>query len=209
VRSSKEHATLAEPVSHPLRVRILEVLNERDMSPSEFVEAGHADFFFGHRPNVSHLAYHFRELADFKCLEAIDWKRSRGSVATTYRGVARAEFGDEEWAELPPERKRQIARTVAQGLMARIDGAFMSQTFLKRDDYHLTWFAMELDERGWSEVHDALALAFHTVAGIREDSKARLQETGEPGVPATAGIVFFESPETTPIATPGTKGARA
>lgn len=206
MRSSKEHATLAAPVVHPLRVRILEVLNERDMSPSEFVDAGHADFFFGHRPNVSHLAYHFRELADFKCLEAIAWTRSRGSVATTYRGVARAEYSDVEWAGLSHGEKREIARTVAQGLIARIDGAFMADTFLKRDDHHLTWFAMELDERGWAEVHDVLAETFGAVGTIRDDSKARLQETGETGIRATAGMVFFESPESTPIARLGKKG---
>jgi hypothetical protein len=171
------------------------------MTPTEFVDAGHADFFFGHRPNVSHIAYHFRELAEFNCLEAIAWTRRRGSVATTYRGVARAEYTDEQWAELTHEEKRQIARTVAQGLMARMDGAFMSNTLLKRDDYHLSWFAMELDERGWSEVHDVLADAFGAVSRIREDSKARLQEAEESGITATAGIVFFESPEATPVAT--------
>ena len=63
MRSSKEHATIAEAVRHPLRVRILEVLNERDMAPIDFVNGGYADFYFGHRPNVSHIAYHFRELA--------------------------------------------------------------------------------------------------------------------------------------------------
>lgn len=209
MRSPKEHATLAAPVAHPLRVRILEVLNERDMTPTEFVDAGHADFFFGHRPNVSHLSYHFRELADFNCLEAIASTRSRGSVATTYRGVARAEYDDEGWAELEPEEKRQIARTVAQGLMARIAGAFMSDTFLKRDDYHLSWFAMELDERGWAEVHDILADAFGAVSMIRDDSKARLRENGETGIAATAGITFFESPESTPIARLGRKGVRS
>lgn len=198
MRSSKEHATLAEALRHPLRVRILEVLNEQDMAPIEFVKGGYADFYFGHRPDVSHIAYHFRELADFGCLEAVAWRKARGSVATTYRGSARAEFGEEEWAALPEDEKREISRTVAQGMIARIDGAFMADTFLRRDDHHLSWFAMQLDERGWEEVRGALADAFATVSQAQKDAQARLQETGDKGMTATAGILFFESPEPTP-----------
>jgi hypothetical protein len=200
MRSSKEQATLAEALRHPLRVRILEVLNERDLAPIDFVKAGYADFYFGHRPDVSHVAYHFRELAEFKCLEPVAWRKARGSVATTYRGRARVEFGEEEWARLNVDEKRTISRTVAQGLIARIDGAFMADTFITRDDHHLTWFAMQLDEKGWDDTRAVLLRALGEVSQIHDDSKARLAESGEKGVTATAGIVFFESPEPTPPA---------
>ena len=200
MRSSKEEATLAEALRHPLRVRILEVLNEREMAPIDFVKAGYADFYFGRRPDVSHVAYHFRELAEFECLEPVAWRKARGSVATTYRGRARIEVKEEEWAQLSDQERRSISRITAQGLVARIDGAFMADTFLARDDFHLTWFAMQLDEKGWAEARDALARAFTEVSEIRRDSKARLAETGEKGMTATAGMVYFESPEPTPPA---------
>jgi DNA-binding transcriptional ArsR family regulator len=200
MRASKEHAALAEALRHPLRVRILEVLNEQDMAPNEFVDGGYADFYFGHRPNVSHIAYHFRELHDFGCLEQVAWRKARGSVATTYRGTARAEFTDEQWAKLSEDEKRDISRTVAQGLMARIDGAFMADTFLARDDHQLSWFAMRLDERGWDEVHGILSDAFAAVSRSHGDAEARLSESEEKGVTATAGILFFESPTPTPPA---------
>ncbi len=195
MRSSKEKATLAEALRHPLRVRILEVLNERDMTPSDFLNAGYADFFFGERPTVSHVAYHFRELEGFGCIEPIAWQPSRGSIATTYRGRAPVEFSEEEWSLLSEAEKRNISRTVAQGLVARIDGAFMADTFLARDDFQLSWFAMQLDEKGWDEARDVLVEAFAAVSEIRRDAEARLAETGEKGVTATAGIAFFESPE--------------
>ena len=200
MRSSKEQATLAEALRHPLRVRILEVLNERDMAPIDFVKAGYADFYFGHRPDVSHVAYHFRELADFKCLEPVAWRKARGSVATTYRGRARVQFSEEDWTHLSDDEKLTISRTVAQGLVARIDGAFMADTFLARDDHQLAWFAMQLDGQGWDNLRDVLLRAFAEMSEVREDSKARLAETGEKGVTATAGFVFFESPEPTPPA---------
>jgi len=198
MRPSKEGSTIAEAVRHPLRIRILEVLNERDMSPSQFVKAGYADFFFGHRPEPNHIAYHFRELEGYGCLEEVAWRKSRGSIMRTYRGKARAAFADAEWSELSEKEKRDISRTVARGLIARIDGAFIADTFLTRDDHQLSWFAMQLDERGWTEAHEVLAEAFADVSRIHADARARLSESGERGVSATAGILFFESPGPTP-----------
>jgi hypothetical protein len=198
MRSPKENATVAEAVRHPLRVRILEVLNEQDMSPTEFVKRGHADFCFAHRPDVSHVAYHFRELAGFGCLEAVGRQFSRGSVATIYRGVARNEFIGEVWTRLSAEEKRAMSRAVARGLIARIDGAFSAQTFNSRDDRHLWWFAMELDERGWAEAGAVLAETFASIGRIRTEAKARLEDSAEAGVTATAGVLFFESPPVPP-----------
>jgi hypothetical protein len=194
MRSPKEHASLAEAIRHPLRVRILEVVNERAMAPVDFVKGGYADFYFGHRPDVSHIAYHFRELADFGCLEPVAWRKARGSVATTYRGTARGELGEEAWAELPEEEKRAIARASAQGLFARINGAFMADTFL-RPGHRLSWAAMQLDERGWEDIGDILALAFHSLGAVGDDSRKRLAEAGEKGLAATAAILLVGSPD--------------
>lgn len=194
MRSPKEKATVAEAVRHPIRVRILEVLNERDMSPTDFVNQGYADFFFGQRPSVSHVAYHFRELAQFGCLEAVAWRKARGAVGTVYRGVARDEFIGEEWTGLTAAEQRAISRAVAQGLIARIDGAMTAETFNSREDRHLSWFAMELDEQGWEEAGTLLADAFASICRIQREAEARLRKSAEPGVTATAGLLFFESP---------------
>jgi hypothetical protein len=200
VRSPKEKATVAEAVRHPIRVRILEVLNERDMSPTDFVDQGYADFFFGQRPSVSHVAYHFRELAQFGCLEPVAWRRARGAVGTTYRGVARDEFIGEEWTRLTAAEQRAISRAVAQGLIARIDGAMTAETFNSRDNRHLSWFAMELDEHGWEEAGTLLADTFAAIVRIQSEAEERLRESAERGVTATAGLLFFESPR---LPTPG------
>ena len=194
MRSPKEKATVAEAVRHPIRVRILEVLNERDMSPTDFVNQGYADFYFGQRPSVSHVAYHFRELAQFGCLEAVAWRRARGAVGTTYRGVARDEFIGDAWTGLSTAEQRDISRAVAQGLIARIDGAMTAETFDSRDNRHLSWSAMKLDERGWEEAGTLLADTFASMARIQRQAEERLRKSAEPGVTATAGLLFFESP---------------
>jgi hypothetical protein len=200
VRRPREDATIAEAVRHPIRVRILEVVNERDMSPIDFLKAGYADFYFGHRPEVSHVAYHFRELAAFGCLVPVALRRARGSVATTYRGVAREELIGDDWAMRSDEEKRHISRTVAQGLIARIDSAMTAQTFDSRDDRHLSWFTMQLDERGWEQATEILGKAFDDLGRVHQDAEARLRESGDTGMTTTAGMLIFESPQPTPPA---------
>ncbi|HEY0279153.1 MAG TPA: hypothetical protein VGC32_12880 [Solirubrobacterales bacterium] len=191
---------MVDAVAHPLRVRILEVLNELDMSPSEFVDGGYADFFFGRRPNVNEVAYHFRTLAQFRCLVVVDSRESRGSIATTYRGSVRAEFIGTSWTDLSEEEKSDIVKTVSQGLIARIDGALMAETINARDDRQISWFAMQLDERGWNEATEILAAAYRAVKEIGKDADARLKESEEPGIASTAAILMFESPGPTPPA---------
>ncbi len=199
MRAIKE-SSLTEAVSHPLRVRILEVLNEVDMSPAEFVDGGFADFFFGRRPNVNDVAYHFRTLIQFGCLFVVDKRPSGGSVKNTYRGSVRAEFIGSDWTGLSEEEQREIAKTVLQGLIARVDGAVIADTINAREDRQISWFAMRLDERGWAEATRVLAAAYRLVKEISEDSDARLKESDETPISSTAAILMFPSPGPTPPA---------
>jgi DNA-binding transcriptional ArsR family regulator len=189
-RAERDKSTAASVLAHPVRVRVLEILNERDMSPIEFCREG----FAPEKMDVSHVAYHFRELAEFGCLKVIEENKRRGSIEHVYRGIGRAYFSDVEWSELEPEERARISKTVVQGLLARIEGAVMTDTFDSRDDRHLSWIAMRLDEQGWREMATALAAAFGEVEQIRNDAERRLAASGAPGIPSTCAILGFESP---------------
>lgn len=189
-RAERDKSTAANVLGHPLRVRILEVLNQRDMSPVEFCREG----FAPDGAEVSHIAYHFRELAEYGALAVVEQNPRRGSVEHVYRGLGRAYFSDLQWNELDREERVRLSKTMVQGLMARVEGALMSDTFDARVDRHLTWIAMRLDEQGWSEMTTALAAAFGEVEQIRADAEARLDRDGEAGIPSTCGILGFPSP---------------
>ncbi len=173
-----------------MRVRILEILNQRDMSPVEFCRGG----FAPESMEVSHVAYHFRELAQYGALAVVEQNPRRGSVEHVYRSLGRAYFSDRQWNELDHEERVRLSKTMVQGLMARIEGALMSGTFDSRVNRHLTWIAMRLDEQGWSEMTTALTAAFGEVEQIRADAEARLDRDGEDGIPSTCGILGFPSP---------------
>jgi hypothetical protein len=189
-RAEREKTTAASVLAHPVRVRVLEILNERDMSPVEFCREGFAPA----NMDVSHVAYHFRELAEYGCLTVIEENKRRGSIEHVYRGVGRAYFSDSEWADVSPEDKARITKTVFQGLLARVESAVMTETFDRRADRHMSWIAMKLDAHGWREMATTLGAAFSEVEQIRGDAEARLARSGEKPIPATCAILGFESP---------------
>jgi hypothetical protein len=160
------------------------------MSPVEFCREGFAPSTM----DVSHVAYHFRELAQYGCLAVVEENKRRGSIEHVYRGIARAYFSDADWATLDPEERIKISKAIIQGLIARADEAIMAKTFEAREDRHLSWIAMNLDEQGWKEMVTTLTAAFGEVEQIRSDAEKRLVDSGEEPITSTCAILGFPSP---------------
>lgn len=197
----KRAETICAVLKHPLRVRILEVLNEGPRSPSQFVEEGliPKEHFSSYQQALSLASYHFRELEKEGCLEVVESIPRRGAVEHVYRGLARVFFNDAEFEATSAENRRQLSRISLQGLVARADRAIWEETFDARADRHLTWMPMQLDERGWKEMIAALASVFGELSQIRHDARDRLAASGEKVVPATVGMLGFESPPPPPL----------
>lgn len=190
--TEKRETTGAEALRHPLRVRILEVLNEVDMSAVQFANAGYAG-----EPDqnvLSSVSYHFRSLATADAIVPVRRRRVRGAVETTYRGPARAYFGDEDWAEIPLEERRSILRVMYQGLFARVESAMIQGTFDRRVDRWLVWRSLKFDEQGWTDFTNALHHVDAEVERISQESEARLAEDAAVPIEATFGMLGFESP---------------
>ena len=197
----KRTETICAVLKHPLRVRILEVLNEGPRSPSQFVEEGliPKGSFNSYQQALSLASYHFRELEKEGCLEVIESIPRRGAVEHVYRGLARVYIDDAEFEQMDPPSRRQLSRISLQGMIARADRAISEDTFDARTDRHLTWMPMQLDERGWEEMIAALASAFGELSQIRHDARDRLAASGEKVVAATVGMLGFESPPPPPL----------
>ncbi|MDQ3724580.1 MAG: hypothetical protein M3335_01605 [Actinomycetota bacterium] len=193
--------TICAVLRHPLRVRILEVLNEGPRSPSQFVEDGLVpkEQFENYHQALSLASYHFRELEKEGCLEVVESIPRRGALEHIYRGKAKIFFTDAEFEKLPPGKRRQLSRISMQGLVARADRAIREDTFDARTDRHLTWMAMHLDERGWDEVISVLAATFGELTQIRQDAGDRIAASGEKVIPVTVGMLGFESPPPPPL----------
>lgn len=196
------HETACDVLQHPLRVRILEVMCEGDLSPVQFIKRGMLPptvKFDSPEAAMSHVSYHFKVLRDAGCIVLVDTKARRGATEHLYRSVALALHTDEEFKAMTFEQRRDISRSTLQMLIARADGAVIAGTFDKRPDRHLSWVPIQGDEEAWTELRELQAESLERAYGIKAAAAARNQDRRDGGkpvktVPLTFGALAFESP---------------
>ena len=177
---------LAKALVHPLRARILVVLNERVASPNEI-----AGLLGEALPNVS---YHVRVLLDLDCIALVRTAQRRGAIEHYYRALRRPFFSDREWKRLPPSARQAIADTTLQMVWDDLSAASDAGTLAARPEMHVSRSALVLDERGWGELTDALAALLHEAERIGRRSAARLEKSGDTAISSRLALLHFESP---------------
>jgi DNA-binding transcriptional ArsR family regulator len=177
---------IAKALSHPMRARILGILDERVASPNEI-----ADMIDERLPNVS---YHVRALLDLGCIELVDTAQRRGAVEHYYRAVVRPFFSDRDWKRLPRSGRQAISDSALKIIWEDVSEAMKTGTFESRADRHLSHNDVVLDDEGWKQVAKLLNGMIGEVERIASASGARLKKSGEDGVPATVVAMQFEVP---------------
>jgi DNA-binding transcriptional ArsR family regulator len=175
---------IAKALSHPMRARILGILNERVASPNEIAEQ-----IDERLPNVS---YHVRALLDLGCIELVRTAQRRGAIEHYYRAIVRPFFSDRDWKRLPRSGRQAISDVALQIIWEDVSGAIKAGTFEARADRHLSHNALALDERGWKDMTKLLAGVLAEVEKIGADSASRLKESGEAGIPTRTVLMSFE-----------------
>jgi DNA-binding transcriptional ArsR family regulator len=201
-RRSPDDRSVCQALKHPIRIRILEVLCDGDISPIQFLRRGLLppgfDFEGDEKNALSHVAYHFKQLLAADCVVLVEKVPRRGANEHIYRSKMLALHTDRDFELLSWEERRNISRSTLQMLVARAEGAIYQGTFDKRPDRHLSWVSMPLDERGWEELRDLQAETLERAQGIKAAAIARHHDRGEkdktPTFPATFGALAFESP---------------
>src|ERR671939_1615241 len=123
---AKQPAGLVEPrlakaLSHPMRARILGILDERVASPNEI-----AEIIDERLPNVS---YHVRALLDLGCIELVDTAQRRGAIEHYYRAVVRPFFSDRDWKRIPRSSRQAISDTLLRVIWEDVSEAIEAGTF--------------------------------------------------------------------------------
>jgi DNA-binding transcriptional ArsR family regulator len=178
---------LAKALSHPMRTRILAILNERVASPNEISE-----IIDERLPNVS---YHVRALLDLGCIELVSTAQRRGAIEHYYRAIVRPFFTDRDWKKLPRSGRQAVSDVALQMIWADVSDAITAGTFEARPDRHLSRSALELDETGWKELRDLLASTLSETDKIESRSSDRIKKSGDDPVPIRVVMMHFESPE--------------
>jgi DNA-binding transcriptional ArsR family regulator len=177
---------LAKALSHPMRARILTILNERVASPNEI-----AEMIDERLPNVS---YHVRALLELGCIELVSTAQRRGAIEHYYRALTRPFFTAKDWKRLPRSARTAITDVGLQMIWDDTAEAVKSDTFESRSDRHLSRTPLQLDEQGWGEITDLLARALDEAQSIGAKSEKRLAKSKEAGISTRLVLMHFESP---------------
>ena len=180
---------IAKALSHPMRARILAILNERTASPNEISE-----MIDERLPNVS---YHVRALLDLGCIELVDTAQRRGAIEHYYKALVRPFFSDRDWKRLPKSGRQSISDSALQIIWEDVSNAIRAGTFEARADRHLSHSPMTLDSEGWRELAKVLEGTLAEAERIQSRSAGRLDKSGEVAIPARVVIMQFESPSDT------------
>jgi DNA-binding transcriptional ArsR family regulator len=173
-------------MSHPLRVRILAMLDERKASPNQL--AGWLNASLGT------VAYHVRTLQQLGLIELVDETRVRGAVEHHYRAKARPVVTEEGWSAAPP-----IAKQAAVGSSLDVIGEYARMSAaaggFDRADAQLRRTMVRLDARGFAQLSKACDKLLEQAEKIEAAAAERIAKHphGDDTVETALGVLLFEA----------------
>ncbi len=175
---------LMKALSHPLRIQILTLVNERPWSPNELskeLEEG-----------LSQVSYHVKVLRDFKLIELTNTEPRRGAVEHYYKAVERA-FLRERIADKLPETARLMLRDrIIQDADQDIQEALEAGTFYERKDIHADWAPVDLDEKACKALSKRADKFLEDVLKIAGAAATRIADGAE-ATPMSIALFAFVS----------------
>src|ERR1700761_9632139 len=165
-----EDPRYAKALAHPLRVRILAMLDEREASPVALAERLEA--------TLGTVAYHVRTLERLGLIEMVATHQRRGATEHVYAAREHPRFSDGAWSTASPMEKHVMINAVLSQI-----GEYTAQSAaaggFDRSDAHATRTALKLDEKGWAALARAAAKWQAEAQRIEEQSRRRLERAGE------------------------------
>jgi DNA-binding transcriptional ArsR family regulator len=154
-------------LSHPLRVRILAMLQERTASPSELSQ------WLG--ATLGTTAYHVRSLHQLGLIELADETRVRGAIEHHYRAGKRPMVSEDAWAQAPPIAKQAAVGSALQ-MIDEYSRKSAAEGGFDRAEAHLSRTSITLDSKGWEALSKACLKFVEQVEKIDAAAKERAQK---------------------------------
>jgi DNA-binding transcriptional ArsR family regulator len=173
-------------LSHPLRVRILALLQERTASPRELAEWLDA--------TLGTVSYHVRTLHDFGLIELVRTSQVRGAIAHHYRSKVRPRVSDEAWATAAPIVKQAAVGASLQTVDDYARASAAAGGF-DRGEAHLTRTNLRLDAKGWLAAAKACEKLLAELGRVEEAAARRLAKDphAEGASDAALVLMLFEA----------------
>jgi DNA-binding transcriptional ArsR family regulator len=173
---------LVKALAHPLRVRILNYLDQRTASPKQL--AAEFDIPLGT------VSYHVRALSSLGLLRLVARKPRRGAVEHYYRAELRPVITDQAWGAAPQIVKDAMIRASLTTTGEYVENAAARGGF-DRADAHLSRTTFQVDAEAWGELVEELASVFARVRKLADDTADRLANGADGQQPETATVVLM------------------
>lgn len=154
-------------LAHPIRVRILAVLEEREASPVELSKLIDV--------NLGLVSYHVRRLNQLGLLKLVRKAQRRGAVEHYYRARERPRVSDEAWAKAPAVAKQALMGATLEQMFTYVQRSAAAGGF-DRAEAHATRTALKLDEKGWRDLTRAAGQFLERVSKLENAAEARRQK---------------------------------
>ncbi len=180
-------ATLAAILAHPLRCKILTIMDTRVVSPNELsVEL---------EEPLGTISYHVRNLLNLGVIELVDEKQRRGAQEHFYRATARPLVSDEEFGLMTAEERREFGCETLQLLTADAGSSMEARLLGARPDGYLVRIPGYVDEAGWRELSPIYGRVADEIFEVLANcAKRKAADREIPQFPFTAGLIYFEMP---------------
>src|SRR3954449_11036345 len=168
---------LLRAISHPLRHRLLGMLDGRTASPNMLArELGLP---------LGRVSYHIRLLSDLGAIELVRTEPRRGALEHFYRAVTTVWFSEGDWAKLPRSARRGILGQNLQQIFTEVTAAADNGGFDHPSSLVLR-APLRLDEAGMSEVAGML----HAAVDRARELNSEAEDNG--AARAELSVLLFE-----------------
>ncbi|HET9103421.1 MAG TPA: winged helix-turn-helix domain-containing protein [Solirubrobacteraceae bacterium] len=182
--TSVEDPRYVKALSHPLRIRILAILEEQQMSPVQLAARLHA--------TLGTVAYHVRTLEQLGLVELVATHQRRGATEHVFAARPHPRISDEAWASASPIAKQALVSSVlAQA------GQYATQSAARggfdRAQAQATRTAMRLDETAWNELAQASKRWLAETERIEQAARTRVQAAESTAFDVGLVLLLFEA----------------
>jgi len=175
---------LVKALAHPLRVRILSILETRNASPNELSKEIGAP--------LGTVSYHVRRLDELGLVKLVSTAPRRGAVEHYYKAEATPRVTDKAWSQAPEIVKQALVGASLGQLSEQVNDAAVEGGF-SRDGAYLARMPVLIDQQGWDDLNALMGRVEEEVDQIAAASEKRLRKSDHEGeLAATAVVMLFE-----------------
>jgi hypothetical protein len=169
-----------------LCMQILSELNRSDISVKKF----HREF--GGDASEGAVRYRFDRLKDLAWIAVVEQIKKRATYENIYRATRPAVSTKGPWADAPDALRKAETWETFLRFSELVKEAIVAGTFDLRDDRHLSWSIVNLDQAGWQKVSANME---KLAASIGEEEKSAQKRIAAGAKPLTmvVGLMATES----------------